>query len=92
MPEGRQDFSRIFGEIKQEFFRFADSYAEAVSSGANVTGKKIVEAVENSVQPPDILIGKLILAVKSGVQDAGEQMIKSGMDFAQHRKEKAKKQ
>jgi histone H3/H4 len=59
MPEGRQDFSRIFGEIKQEFFRFADSYAEAVSSG---------------------------------VQDAGEQMIKSGMDFAQHRKEKAKKQ
>jgi hypothetical protein len=92
MPEGRQDFSRIFGEIKQEFFRFADSYAKAVSSGANVTGKKIMEAVKKSDQPSDILIGKLISAVKIGIQDAGEQMIKSGMDLVEHMKEKAKKQ
>jgi hypothetical protein len=92
MPEGSQDFSRIFGEIKREFFRFAGSYAKAVNSGANVTGKKIMEDVKKSDQPSDILIGKLISAVKSGVQYAGEQMIKSEMDFVEHMKEKAKKQ
>ncbi|MBB6675373.1 hypothetical protein [Cohnella nanjingensis] len=92
MPEGSQNSSKIFGEIKQEFFRFAGSYAKAVSGGANVTGKKIMEAAEKSDQPSDILIGKLISAVKSGVQHAGEQMIKSGMDIVEHMKEKAKKQ
>jgi hypothetical protein len=92
MLEGSRDFSRIFGEIKREFFRFAGSYVKAVSSGANVTGKKIMEAVKKSDQPSDFLIGKLISAVKSGVQYAGEQMIKSGMDFVEHMKEKAKKQ
>jgi hypothetical protein len=92
MPEGSQDFSRIFGEIKREFFRFAGSYAKAVSSGANVTHKKIMEAVKKSDQPSDILIEKLISAGKSGVQYAGEQMIKSEMDFVEHMKEKAKKQ
>ncbi|WP_027093955.1 hypothetical protein [Cohnella thermotolerans] len=92
MPEGSQDLSRIFREIKREFFRFADSYAKAVSGGANVTGKKIMEAVKKSDQPSDISIAKLISTVKSGVQYAGEQMIKSGADLVEQMKEKAKKQ
>lgn len=92
MPEGSQDFSRIAGKIKREFSRFAGSYAKAVKSGANVTGKKIMEAVKKSDQPSDIFSGELISAVKSGVKYAGEQMIKSGMDFVEHMKEKAKKQ
>jgi hypothetical protein len=92
MPDRRQDLSRFFGEIKREFFRFADSYAKAVNDGADVTGKKIIEAVEKSEQPPNIFIGTLISAVKSGVQYAGEQMAKSGVDFVEHLKEKVKKQ
>lgn len=92
MPEGSQDLSKIFGEIKREFFRFADSYTKAVSGGANETGKKIMEAVKKSEQPTDISIAKFISAVKSGVQYAGEQMIKSGADLVEHMKEKAKKQ
>jgi hypothetical protein len=43
-------------------------------------------------QPSDISIAKLISAVKSGVQYAGEQMIKSGADLVEQMKEKAKKQ
>jgi hypothetical protein len=92
MPEGSQDLSRIFREIKREFFRFAGSYAKAVSGGANVTGKKIMEALKKSDQPSDISIAKLIPAVKSGVQYAAEQMIKSGADLVEQMKEKAKKQ
>ncbi|TMV53030.1 hypothetical protein FE783_02260 [Paenibacillus mesophilus] len=94
MQKGSQNFSRILGEIKKEFFRFADSYAKAVSDGANVTGKNIIEDLSksDSVQPSDISLGKFISAVKSGVQHAGEQMIKSGVDQVERMKQKAKKQ
>lgn len=92
MPTSRQEFSRIFGEIREEFFRFAGNYSKAVRNGADVTGKKIVEAVNTSDRLSDILVGKLISAVRSGVQYAGEEMMKSGMDFAQQMKEKEKKQ
>jgi hypothetical protein len=92
MSVDNQDFSRIVGEIKREFLHFASIYAKAVNSGANVAGKQIMEAVEELDLPTDILAGKVIEAVKSGVQYAGEQMINSGMDYVEQMKEKAKKQ
>ncbi|MFD0620217.1 hypothetical protein ACFQZR_22355 [Paenibacillus sp. GCM10027629] len=92
MPDGRQDLKRFFGEIKQQFFRFAGSYSKAVSSGANVTSSKIMENLKETEQISDISIGILISAVNSGVEYAGEQMIKSGIDLVEHMKEYAKKQ
>ena len=91
MPEGSQDFSKIIGEIRREFFRFAGSYAKAVNRGANVTGKKIMKDLKKSDQPTDISVGKFISAVKDGVQFAGEEMAKHGADFVKHMKKKEKK-
>ncbi|TVX97929.1 hypothetical protein [Cohnella terricola] len=83
---------RILGEIKQELYRFADSYAKAVKGGADVTSEKISEAVKETDQNSDIPIEKLISAVKSGVKHAGEHMVKTGVDFFEHRDEKEKNQ
>jgi hypothetical protein len=90
MSSGSQDFSRIFGEIKREYLHFAESYATAVKSGANVAGQQIIKDVEELDQPADISAGKLIASVKIGVQHAAEQMANSGMDFVNQMKEKAK--
>jgi hypothetical protein len=90
MSSKSPNFSRIFSEIKQEFLHFADSYATAVKSGANVAGKQILKDVEKLDQPADISAGKLIAAVKIGVQYAAEQMVNSGMDFVKQMKKKAK--
>jgi len=92
MPEGRQKLSRFFGEIKQEFFRFSDSYSKAVNNGAKVTGRKIIDNLKETEQISDISIGKLLSAVASGVGYAGEQLAKSGMELVEQRKEKATKQ
>lgn len=91
MSEESQDFSRIAGKIKREFFHFAKSYSKAVKSGANAAGQQMMETVENMDQPANIVAGKLIAAVKIGVQNAGEQMAKSGMDFVKHMKKQTKK-
>ncbi|TXK79813.1 hypothetical protein [Paenibacillus sp. N3.4] len=91
MSERSQDISGIFGEIKREFLHFANCYASAVKSGAKVAGQQIIEVVEELDQPADIPAGKLIAAVKIGVQHAGEQMMDSGMDFVEQMKKKAKK-
>jgi hypothetical protein len=91
MSSGSQDFSRIVGEIKREFLHFADSYAMAVKSGANVAGQQIIKAVEKLDKPADISAGKLIAAIKIGVQHAGEQMVNSGMDFVEQMKNKKKR-
>lgn len=90
MSSGSQDFSKIADKIRREFLHFADSYAKAVKSGANVAGKQIIEAVEKVDQPADISVGKLIAAVKSGVQNAGEHMVNSGMDFVKQMKKNKK--
>jgi hypothetical protein len=92
MPKGNLDFSRIFGEIRRGFIRFAGSYGQAVNGGANVAGKKIMEAVKKSDHPSDIYSRELLSAIQSGVKYAGEQMIKSAMDFVEQIKEKPKKQ
>lgn len=92
MSAESQDFSRVFSEIKQEFLHFANSYATAVKSGANVAGQQILKAVEELDQPTDISAGKLVAAVKIGVQYAAEQMVNSGMDFVKQMKSKKKRE
>jgi hypothetical protein len=92
MREGNLDFSRIFGEIRRGLLRFAGSYAKAVNGGANAAGKKIMEAVKKSDRPSDVYLRELLSAIQSGVKYASEQMIKSGMDFVEPMKDKAKKQ
>jgi hypothetical protein len=88
MPEGNLDFSRIFGEIRRGFILFAGSYGKAVNGGANVARKKIMDAVKKSDNPSDIYSKELLSAIQSGVKNASEQMINSGMDFVEQMKEK----
>lgn len=88
MSSEHQDYSRIAGRIRREFLNFANSYAKAVKGGASVAGKQIIEAEEQAGQATDIPAGKLVSAVKSGIQHAGEHMINSGVEFVKQMKKK----
>jgi hypothetical protein len=89
---GNQDFAKIFSKIKREFSHFADSYAKAVSSGADAAGNDVIRTVEHLDQPADIVAAKLAAAVKLGTKHAGEQMASASIDFIKQMKERANKQ
>lgn len=91
MSAGNQDFSQIFSLIKREFTHFADSYAQAVSSGAKAAGKEVVDTIEHLDQPAAIVASKLAAAVKIGAKHAGEQMAGAGIDFINQMKARANK-
>jgi hypothetical protein len=86
MPDG---ISRFFSTVKKEFLNFANVYSAAVKSGANMAGKQIIEEVDKLDQPSDLPTGKLIAAIKIGVQHASEQMVSSSMDFVDRMKKNA---
>lgn len=81
--------SKFFSDVKKEFLNFANIYAAAVKNGANVAGQQIIEEVDKLDRPADIPAGKLVAAIKIGVQHASEQMVSSGMDFVERMKKKA---
>lgn len=84
------ELTRIFGKVKREFSHFADSYANAVKSAGDVSGKQFTETLDNKNMPADIFIEKLLSAFKSGLHSACEQMVKSGKDYVGQMKDKEK--
>lgn len=90
MATSNQGMSKFFSHMKNGFLHFANTYSVAVKSGANVAGKQIIEAMEELNQPSDISAGKLIAAVKIGVQHASEHMVNSGTEFVEHMKNSQK--
>lgn len=91
MSRENQEFSGIFREINRGFRYFTANYKTAVKNGADVAKQEIIEAVENRDQAVEIVLGKLLEAIKVGVQYAGEQMIDSGVDIVEQMKAKLKK-
>ncbi|WP_240941037.1 hypothetical protein [Paenibacillus sp. HB172176] len=73
--------SKMFDEIKNGFLQFANRYAKAVQSGAEVAGEHVVDSLEELDRAADIPAGKLFEAVKAGALHAVEQMVISGEEF-----------
>ncbi|WP_314586836.1 hypothetical protein [Paenibacillus terrigena] len=86
----KQGMSKFFSDAKNGFLNFANNYSIAVNSGAKVSGKQIIEAMEGLNQPSDIPAGKLFAAVKIGVQHASEHMVNSSMEFVEQMKNNQK--
>ncbi|WP_309122806.1 hypothetical protein [Paenibacillus sp.] len=90
MSKERDAFAKLVGRMKREFRRFAGSYASAVKNGAEVAGRRMLEAAEEKDQPPEKLAGKLLDAVKLGAQHAGEQLISAGLEAFERSQERSK--
>ena len=71
----------LFKTVKKESNSFAEKFAVASRSGAEVAAKQILEAATNLNQPSDVLIGKVVDALKAGVQQTGHQMLTAGLDL-----------
>ncbi|MCD9026476.1 hypothetical protein [Cohnella silvisoli] len=62
----KKEFSRLAGFMVQEFATLSEKFAVAVKEGANRSSEKILEAVDEFVEPSSVLVEKLSTAVKEG--------------------------
>lgn len=67
--------------VKKESEIFAEKFADAARGGADVAGKQILDAAGDPNQPSDVVLGKLITALKGGVHKAGQDIVSAGLDL-----------
>lgn len=67
--------------VKKESKRFAKQFVVASRGGAEVAAKQILEAAANQNQPSDVMIEKIVNALKAGVNLTGQQMMTAGLDL-----------
>ncbi|MEF3307210.1 hypothetical protein [Paenibacillus sp. GYB003] len=71
----------MFNTVLKETDGFSEKFANAARGGANVAGKQIIEAVSDLNQPSDVLIGKVVTALKGGLFAAGQEILNAGVDM-----------
>jgi hypothetical protein len=74
-------FKKIFRQVGKETKGFAEQFVNAARIGAEVSGRQILEATNNLNQPSDVLINKVIDALKVGVRHAGQHVLTAGLDL-----------
>jgi len=74
-------FKKIFRQVRKETKSFAEQFVNAARIGAEVSGRQILEATTNLNQPSDVLINKVIDALKVGVRHAGQHVLTAGLDL-----------
>lgn len=67
--------------VKKESNGFAEKFVVAARGGAEITAQQILEAASKQNQPSDVMLGKVIDAVKAGLSQTGQQMMTAGVDL-----------
>lgn len=67
--------------VKKESNSFAEKFVVAARGGAEITAQQILEAASKQNQPSDVMLGKVIDAVKAGLNQTGQQMMTAGVDL-----------
>jgi hypothetical protein len=67
--------------VKKESNGFAEKFVVAARGGAEITAQQILEAASKQNQPSDVILGKVIDAVKAGLAQTGQQMMTAGVDL-----------
>jgi hypothetical protein len=79
MTNVKKEFSKFAGQLVQEFSSLSVKFADAVKDGANHSSGRVIEAVDEFVEPSSVLVEKLSIAVKEGenkqILDAVEGLI-----------------
>ncbi|WP_314586848.1 hypothetical protein [Paenibacillus terrigena] len=60
--------------------KFLKSFLEsALKSGANNIGRQLLDAVNDDNQPADVVLGRIVTALKSGAVATGQEVLRTGL-------------
>ncbi|WP_152394599.1 hypothetical protein [Paenibacillus guangzhouensis] len=66
--------------MSKEHSEFANSFLEStLKSGANNIGRQLLDAVNDENQTPDVVLGRVVTALKKGAVATGQEVLRTAL-------------